>query len=133
MTNICQIFSLTCLTNNDRKMHGEPMRRRVAGRKGENMKDNTYLYGRPPCTGAAINLYLSDRRRDMCLPAFQNNYLKMHGKTRIREVAGRKRKRTRYNHFSKNIKNEIRFYFKRKRKGIKHKRNRRNNEYQISI
>lgn len=97
------------------------------------MKNNAYLYGEPPCTGAAISLYLSKLRPDMNLPAFQNNYLRMHGKTQIREVAGRKRKRTKYNHFSKKIKNEIRFYFKRKHKGIKHKRNRRNNEHKISI
>lgn len=31
---LCELVFGICLTNNDRKMHGEPMKRRVAGRKG---------------------------------------------------------------------------------------------------
>lgn len=77
--------------------------------------------------------YFSPLMNDMCIVPYCNNYLKMHGKHKIRQIAGRKRKRKFNNQFSKNVRNKMRIYLKRKHKGIKHKKNRRNNEYQISI
>lgn len=88
------------------------------------MKDNEYLL-RSPWIEAVQNLYLSSGM----LTSYKNNYLKMHGKHKIRQIAGRKRKRKFHNQFSDNTRNKIRIYLKRKHKGIKHKRNRRNNEY----
>lgn len=96
------------------------------------MKNNMRLYN-IPWIEAVPKKYFSPIMHDMCIVPYCNNYLKMHGKHKIRQVAGRKRKRKFNNQFSKNVRNKMRIYLKRKRKGIKHKKNRRNNEYQISI
>ena len=96
------------------------------------MKDNAYLLS-SPWIGVAQILYFSSGAFKTCIASYNNNYLKMHGKHKIRQIAGRKRKRKVNNQFSKNVRSKMRIYLKRKRKGIKHKKNRRNNEYQISI
>jgi hypothetical protein len=96
------------------------------------MKDNAYLFS-SHWIEAVQSLYLSSGVFKTCITSYKNNYLKMHGKHKIRQVAGRKRKRKFSNQFSKNAKNKMRIYLKRKHKGIKHKKNRRNNEHQISI
>ena len=88
------------------------------------MKDNEYLL-RSPWIEAVQNLYLSSGTLTTCIASYKNNYLKMHGKRKIRQVAGRKRKRKFQNQFGDNARNKIRIYLKRKRKGIKHKKNRR--------
>lgn len=88
------------------------------------MKDNEYLL-RSPWIEAVQNLYLSSGTLKTCIASYKNNYLKMHGKHKIRQVAGRKRKRKFHNQFSDNTRNKIRVYLKRKHKGIKHKKNRR--------
>ena len=69
--------------------------------------------------------YFSPLMNDMRIVPYCNNYLKMHGKYKIRQIAGRKRKRKFNNQFRKNVRNKMRIYLKRKRKGIKHKKNRR--------
>ena len=92
------------------------------------MKDNAYLV-RSHWIEAVQNLYLSSGTLKTCIASYKNNYLKMHGKHKIRQVAGRKSKRKFHNQFSDNARNKIRIYLKRKHKGIKHKKNRRNNEY----
>ena len=96
------------------------------------MKDNAYLFS-SHWIEAVQSLYLSSGVFKTCITSYKNNYLKTHGKHKIRQVAGRKRKRKFSNQFSKNAKNKMRIYLKRKHKGIKHKKNRRNNEHQISI
>lgn len=96
------------------------------------MKDNAYLFS-SHWIEAVQSLYLSSGVFKTCITSYKNNYLKMHGKHKIRQVAGIKRKRKFSNQFSKNAKNKMRIYLKRKHKGIKHKKNRRNNEHQISI
>ena len=96
------------------------------------MKDNAYLFS-SHWIEAVQSLYLSSGVFKTCITSYKNNYLKMHGKHKIRQVAGRKRKRKFSNQFSKNAKNKMRIYLKRKHKSIKHKKNRRNNEHQISI
>lgn len=88
------------------------------------MKDNGYLL-RSPWIEAVQNLYLSSGTLKTCITSYKNNYLKMHGKHKIRQVAGRKSKRKFHNQFSDNARNKIRIYLKRKHKGIKHKKNRR--------
>lgn len=88
------------------------------------MKDNEYLF-RSPWIEAVQNLYLSSGTLKTCIASYKNNYLKMHGKHKIRQVAGRKSKRKFHNQFSDNARNKIRIYLKRKHKGIKHKKNRR--------
>ena len=88
------------------------------------MKDNAYLL-RSPWIEAVQNLYLSSGTLKTCITSYKNNYLKMHGKHKIRQVAGRKSKRKFHNQFSDNARNKIRIYLKRKHKGIKHKKNRR--------
>lgn len=88
------------------------------------MKDNAYLL-RSPWIEAVQNLYLSSGTLKTCIASYKNNYLKMHGKHKIRQVAGRKSKRKFHNQFSDNARNKIRIYLKRKHKGIKHKKNRR--------
>ena len=69
--------------------------------------------------------YFSSGAFKTCIASYNNNYLKMHGKHKIRQIAGRKRKRKFNNQFSKNVRSKMRIYLKRKRKGIKHKKNRR--------
>ena len=88
------------------------------------MKDNVYLLS-SPWTEAVQSLYLSSGAFKTCIVSYKNNYLKMHGKRKIRQVAGRKRKRKFHNQFGDNARNKIKIYLKRKRKGIKHKNNRR--------
>ena len=88
------------------------------------MKDNECLL-RSPWIEAVQNLYLSSGILTTCIASYKNNYLKMHGKRKIRQIAGRKRKRKFHNQFSDNARNKIRIYLKRKHKGIKHKKNRR--------
>ena len=88
------------------------------------MKDNEYLL-RSPWIEAVQNLYLSSGTLKTCIASYKNNYLKMHGKRKIRQIAGRKRKRKFNNQFRDNTRNKIRIYLKRKHKGIKHKKNRR--------
>lgn len=96
------------------------------------MKDNEYLLS-SPWIEAVQNLCLSSGALTTCIASYKNNYLKMHGKCKVRQIAGRKRKRKFHNQFSDNVRSEMRIYLKRKHKGIKHKKNRRNNEHQISI
>lgn len=88
------------------------------------MKDNAYLLS-GPWIEAVQSLYLSSRVFKTCIASYKNNYLKMHGKHKIRQVAGRKRKRKFNNQFRKNIRSKMRIYLKQGRKGIKHKKNRR--------
>ena len=88
------------------------------------MKDNEYLL-RSLWIEAVQNLYLFSGALKTCIASYKNNYLKMHGKHKIRQIAGRKRKRKFHNQFSDNARNKMRIYLKRKRKGIKHKKNRR--------
>lgn len=88
------------------------------------MKDNTYLLSSPWIEAIQIQ-YLSSEMLKTCIASYKNNYLKMHGKHKIRQIAGRKRKRKFNNQFGKNVRNKMRIYLKRKRKGIKHKKNRR--------
>lgn len=88
------------------------------------MKDNAYLLS-SPWIEATQSLYLSSEMFKTCITSYKNNYLKIHGKHKIRQAAGRKRKRKFSNQFSKNAKNKMRIYLKRGRKGIKHKKNRR--------
>lgn len=88
------------------------------------MKDNAYLLSSPWIEAIQIQ-YLSSEMFKTCITLYKNNYLKMHGRRKIRQVAGRKRKRKFSNQFSKNAKNKMRIYLKRGRKGIKHKKNRR--------
>ncbi len=54
------------------------------------MKDNEYLL-RSPWIEAVQNLYLSSGTLTTCIASYKNNYLKMHGKRKIRQVAGRKK------------------------------------------
>ena len=65
------------------------------------MKDNAYLL-RSPWIEAVQNLYLSSGTLKTCIASYKNNYLKMHGKHKIRQVAGRKSKRKFHNQFSDN-------------------------------
>ena len=88
------------------------------------MKDNAYLLSSPWIEAIQIQ-YLSSEMFKTCITSYKNNYLKIHGRRKIRQVAGRKRKRKFNNQFSKNAKNKMRIYLKRGRKGIKHKKNRR--------
>ena len=88
------------------------------------MEDNAYLLSSPWMEATPIH-YLSPVMQNMCIVPYRNNYLKMHGKHKIRQVAGRKRKRKFNNQFRKNARNKMRIYLKRKHKGIKHKKNRR--------
>lgn len=90
----------------------------------ESVKNNMRLRN-IPWIETVPKKYFSPIMRDMCIVPYCNNYLKMHGKHKIRQVAGRKRKRKFNNQFSKNVRNKMRIYLKRKRKGIKHKKNRR--------
>ena len=88
------------------------------------MKDNAYLLSSHWIEVIQIQ-YLPSEMFKTCITSYKNNYLKMHGKHKIRQVAGRKRKRKFSNQFSENVRNKMRIYLKRKHKGIKHKKNRR--------
>ena len=88
------------------------------------MKNNMRLYN-IPWIETVPKKYLSPLMYDMCIVPYRNNYLKMHRKHKIRQIAGRKRKRKFSNQFSKNARNKMRIYLKQGRKGIKHKKNRR--------
>ena len=88
------------------------------------MKNNMHLYN-IPWIETVHKKYFSPSMNDMCIVPYCNNYLKVHGKHKIRQIAGRKRKRKFNNQFRKSIRSKMRIYLKQGRKGIKHKKNRR--------
>lgn len=72
--------------------------------------------------------YIPDEMLSMCIAPIRNNYRKMHGKAKIRQVAGRKRKKKYHNQYGKCMRNKARIYYKKKHKLIKMK-NRSENEH----